>query len=125
MFLADPYITPSPHPIQRTLCCVHACVHPCVAQHVPAALAWLSSQPLVLWLEPRLPVAPSDLYANIITQAGTLSADAAAAPARPSASPLWARGLDGSGQVRGGRCDRLARRRSCRGGAGEGRVRCR
>lgn len=68
---------------------------------LPEALAWLSAQPQVHWLEPTPRVSKRDLLASLVVESGVVSAAAAAQPARLASHGMWARGLDGSGQVLG------------------------
>ncbi|EFJ42929.1 hypothetical protein VOLCADRAFT_96935 [Volvox carteri f. nagariensis] len=78
------------------------------AADLPAALAWLSSQREVHWLEPTPRLARRDLAGDLVVQLGgrdmaAVAAAAAAAvqPAGAAALPYWSRGLDGSSQLLG------------------------
>ncbi|PNW83455.1 hypothetical protein CHLRE_05g242860v5 [Chlamydomonas reinhardtii] len=77
-------------------------------QHLSAALDWLSSQPVVRWVSPRMTHTHRNARASILTQSGSLTAAEYADPVGDGSSgaeaarrPYWAAGLDGSGEILG------------------------
>ncbi|KAG2444993.1 hypothetical protein HYH02_008863 [Chlamydomonas schloesseri] len=79
-------------------------------QHLAAALAWLSGQPVVRWVSPRTKKAHRNARASILTQSGVLTAaeyndpvgdGSTDTPAEEARRPYWAAGLDGTGEILG------------------------
>ncbi|PNW83456.1 hypothetical protein CHLRE_05g242750v5 [Chlamydomonas reinhardtii] len=77
-------------------------------QHLSAALDWLSSQPVVRWVSPRMTHTHRNARASILTQSGSLTAAEYADPVGDGSSgaeaarrPYWAAGLDGTGEILG------------------------
>ncbi len=62
-------------------------------------LDWLSRRPSVKWISPVLHSKLHNLPGGVITQTGGL--DLSTAVSSPSQHPLWAAGLDGTGQLVG------------------------
>ncbi|KAG2444995.1 hypothetical protein HYH02_008865 [Chlamydomonas schloesseri] len=77
-------------------------------QHLAAALAWLSGQPVVRWVSPRVALAHRNARASILTQSGSLTTAAYSDPVGDGSSsaeaarrPYWAAGLNGTGEILG------------------------
>lgn len=69
-------------------------------EHLPAAVSWLSGQPLVAWVAPKLVKRLNNAQESILMQTGTLL-KAQAQNISAASRPFWMAGIDGSGEVVG------------------------
>ena len=70
-----------------------------LVQDLGSALGWLSSQPLVHFLEPHMLPQQHNIYAGMVAQTGYIPTASKTDVTNEMFHPFWRLGLDGTGQV--------------------------